>query len=228
MQADDSNSNPIAVSRHLQDILPSAENIQVRLQGYLCRLLLAVLLCPAEIPIAAQSLAEGANRPEEQRSQAPAEPQAFSDRDVVPGGIAAGNREAIHLVLTLPLLQQYARARTTLLRAMQQSPDLAPQVRGAIGRAVQRGFDGLEHEYAMIPSAVTAIRKGQMDVHSYTVTETAFMIAVGVLAGELSVPKLPGTTVATNAAFLQSHQQEVEIVLKEVTELQDQLARSVQ
>ena len=199
----------------------------MRLQGHLCRLLIAVLLCPAEIPISAQSLADAAKRPAEHRSQAPTGTQASSDRDLITGGIAAADRDALHVVLTSPLLQQFARARTSLLRAMLQSPDLASQVRGAIGRAVQRGFDGLEHEYAMIPSAVAAIRKDRMDVHSYAVTETAFLIAVGVLAGELPMPDMPGTTIATNVAFLQSHQQEVEMALKEVTELQDQLARSV-
>jgi hypothetical protein len=110
---------------------------------------------------------------------------------------------------------------------MVQSPDLARQVLGAMGRAGRRGVDGLEHEYAMIPLAVDAIRAGQLDVHSYTVIEAAFMIAVGVLAGKLSMPDTAGATVATNVAFLESRKQDVTLLLKGVTSLEDQLARSL-
>ena len=192
------------------------------------RLLVAALLCRAEIPISAQSLADTAKRSEEQRLQASADTQSFSDRDLIAGEIATGNREALQLVLTLELNRRYAGAHAALLRAMVQSPDLARQVLGAMGRAGRHGVDGLEHEYAMIPSAVDAIRSGQMDVRSYTVTETAFMIAVGVLAGKLSMPDTPGATVATNVAFLQSHQQEIAIALKEATGLEDVLSKSLQ
>ena len=180
---------------------------------------------PASVYV--QSLADVARRAEEERLQAPADTHSFTDRDLIAGGSTEGNREALSLVLTPPLLQQYSSARTSLLRAMVQSPDLTHLVVGAMGRAGQRGVDGLEHEYAMIPLAVGAIGTGQMDVHRYTVTEAAFMIAVGVLAGKLSVPDRPGTTVATNVAFLQNHQQEVAMWLKDATSLEAQLARAL-
>ena len=201
--------------------------MEVRPHVCLCRLLVAVLLCWMPVPVSAQSLADAARRTEEQRLQAPADTQSFTDRDLITSGIAVGNREALNLVLTLPLLQQYSSARTALLRAMVQSPDLARQVLGAMGRAGRRGVDGLEHEYAMIPLAVDAIRAGQLDVHSYTVIEAAFMIAVGVLAGKLSMPDTAGATVATNVAFLESRKQDVTLLLKGVTSLEDQLARSL-
>jgi hypothetical protein len=179
------------------------------------------------VAVSAQSLADAARRAEEQRQQAPADTPAFTDRDLVAGGVTESNREALNLVLTPQLLQRYASARTALLQAMVKSPGLASQVVGAMRRAGQRGVDGLEHEYATIPLAVDAIRAAQMDVHSYTVTETAFMIAVGVLAGKLSPPATAGATVATNVAFLQSHQQDVAMWLKDATGLEAQLARSL-
>ena len=172
-------------------------------------------------------MADAARRAEEQRLQAPPDTPSFTDRDLVAGGAAEGNREALNLVLTPQMLQRYSSARTALLRAMVQSPDLARQVIGAMRRAGQRGVGGLEHEYATIPLAVDAIRAGQMDVHSYTVTETAFMIAVGVLAGKLSAPATAGATVATNVAFLQSHQQDVAMWLKDATGLEAQLTKSL-
>jgi len=180
---------------------------------------------PASVYV--QSLADVAGRAEEERLQAPADTHSFTDRDLIAGGSTEGNREALSLVLTPPLLQQYSSARTSLLRAMVQSPDLTHLVVGAMGRAGQRGVDGLEHEYAMIPPAVDAIRAGQMDVHRYTVTETAFMLAVGVLAGKLSVPATAGTAVATNVAFLQSHQQEIAMWFKDAASLEAQLAKSI-
>jgi len=201
--------------------------MEVRLQARVWRLLVAILLCPMPVPVSAQSLADAARRAEQQQQQAPTGTRSFTDRDLIAGGATDGNHEALTLVLTVPLLQQYSSARTALLRAMVQSPDLARQVAAAIGGAGQRGVDGLEHEYAMIPLAVGAIGTGQMDVHRYTVTEAAFMIAVGVLAGKLSVPDRPGTTVATNVAFLQNHQQEVAMWLKDATSLEAQLARAL-
>ena len=203
-----------------------AENTKVSLQGCLRPLLVAVLVCPMSVAVSAQSLADAARRAEEQRQQAPAAP-SFTDRDLSASGVTEGNREALNLVLTPQLLQRYSSARTALLQAMVQSPDLARQVLGAMGRAGQRGVDGLEHEYATIPVAVDAIRAGQMDVHSYTVTETAFMIAVGVLAGKLSPPATASATIATNVAFLQSHQQDVAMWLKDAASLEAQLARSL-
>jgi len=175
----------------------------------------------------AQSLADAARRAEEERLQAPADTHSFTDRDLAAVEGTASNREALSLVLTPPLLQQYSTARTSLLRAMVQSSDLARQVVGAMGRAGQRGVDGLEHEYAMIPPAVDAIRTGQMDLHSYTVTEAAFMLAVGVLAGKLSVPETAGASVATNVAFLQNHQQDVATWFKDAASLEAQLAKSL-
>jgi hypothetical protein len=200
----------------------------VGLQWGLRRLLVAVLLCATPVSVYAQSLADVARRAEEERSQAPADTHSFTDRDLIAGGFTEGNREALSLVLTSPLLQQYSGARTSLLRAMVQSPDLTRRVVGAMGRAGQRGVAGLEHEYAMIPPAVDAIRAAQMDVHRYTVTETAFMLAVGVLAGKLSVPEAASTTVATNVAFLQSHQQDVAMWFKDAAGLEAQLAKSLQ
>jgi hypothetical protein len=188
--------------------------------------MVAVVLCPMAVAVSAQSLADAARRAEEQRQQSPAGTPSFTDRDLASRDLAVGNREALTLVLTLPLLQQYSGARTALLKAMVQSPDLARQVLGAMGRAGRQGVDGLEHEYAMISPAVDAIRAAQMDVHSYTVTETAFMIAVGVLAGKLSMPEMAGATIAANTAFLQSHQEDVAMLLKEATSLESQLARS--
>ena len=212
--------------RFLQKAAIRVDNKGVTCQGRLCRLLVIVLFGSMARPACAQSLADAARRAEEQQRTAPADTQAFTDRDLHGGEIAAGNREALSLVLTVPLLQQYASARTALLRAMVHSPDLTHQVLGAMGRAGRRGVDGLEHEYAMIPPVVDATRAVQMDVHSYTVTESAFMFAVGVLAGKLSAPDATTATVATNVAFLQRHQQDVERILKEATELEGQLARS--
>jgi hypothetical protein len=200
----------------------------VRLQWCLSRLLVAVLLCAMPASAPAQSLADAARRAEEERQQAPADTHSFTDRDLVADRVTESNREALSLVLTRPLLQQYSTARTALLQAMVQSPDLARQVVGAVGRAGQRGVDGLEHEYAMIPPAVDAIRAGQMDVHSYTVTEAAFMLAVGVLAGKLSVPQTADVTVAANVAFLQSHQQDIAMWFKDAANLEAQLAKLLQ
>jgi hypothetical protein len=177
--------------------------------------------------VSAQSLADAARRAEEERLQAPADSHSFTDRDLTAGRVTESNREALSLVLTPPLLQQYSTARTSLLRAMVQSPDLARQVIGATGRAAQRGVDGLEHEYAIIPPVVDAIRAGEMDPHSYTVTEAAFMLAVGVLAGKLFVPETTGATVATNVAFLQRHQQDIATWFKDAASLEAQLAKSL-
>ena len=186
-----------------------------------------MLLSAIVVHVSAQSLADAARRSEEQRQQAPADAPSFTDRDLVTGRIAVGNREALTLVLTLPLLQQYFGARTALLRAMVHSLDLARQVLGATGRAGRGGVDALEHEYASIPAAVDAMRAAQMDVHSYTVTDAAFMIAVGVLAGKLTVPSGVGGTIAVNTAFLERHQQDIVIMSREATSLDSQLATSL-
>jgi hypothetical protein len=186
------------------------------------RLLVAALWWSLAATSSAQSLADAARRAEEQRLQSPADTPSFSDRDLVAGG----NREALNLALTMPLLQQYSNARASLLRAMVRSPDLARQVVGAMGRAGRRGVDGLENEYTLIPPVVDAIRSAQMDAHSYVVTETAFMIAVGVLAGKLSVLDTASAAIATNVAFVRSHQQEIALLLKEATSLENELRTS--
>jgi hypothetical protein len=108
---------------------------------------------------------------------------------------------------------------------MVQSPDLADQVRGVIGRAGRRGVDGLEREYGLIPQMVEAARAGGLSVHEYVVTEVAFMIAVGVLAGTLSLPGAPAAALGANMEFLHGHQQEVAALFKEASSLEQLLAQ---
>jgi hypothetical protein len=179
----------------------------------------------AASPGGAQSLADAARRAEEQHQQAGAGTPSFTDRDLTAaGGLVEGNREAMSLTLTLPRLQQYAGARTAMLRAMVQSPDLTRQIRSAVGRGARRGVDGLEQEYATIPAVVNAMQASQMSVHDYAVTEVAFTAAVGVLAGKLPLAGAPGT-VGANVDFLKSHQQEVERLWRDATPLEQSLAR---
>jgi hypothetical protein len=182
-----------------------------------------VVLSAAAPAVGAQSLADAAARAKEQRQAHPDTP-SWTDRDLA-AGAAAGNREAIALELTMPLLQQYYGVRTAILRAMVQSPTLARQVLGAIGRAGREGVGGLEREYTNIPPAVDAIRAGQMTVHDYVVTEVAFMATVGVLAGKLSVSGAPAGTIGTNIEFLKRHEQEIATLHHEASVLEEQLAR---
>src|SRR6516165_6879458 len=104
----------------------------------------AVILAGAVVaaiaaPSGAQSLADAARRAEEQHQRAGAGTPSFTDRDLASSSLAVeGNHEALSLTLTLPRLQQYAGARTAMLRAMVQSPDLTRQVRGAVVRAFPR------------------------------------------------------------------------------------------
>jgi hypothetical protein len=123
----------------------------------LVRLFIAgVLVSTAAPAVCAQSLADAAARAKEQRQAHPDTP-AFTDRDLT-AEVSTGNREAVALELTMRLLQRYYGVRTAILRAMVQSPALARDVLGAIGRAGRKGVEGLEREYANIPSAVEATR----------------------------------------------------------------------
>jgi hypothetical protein len=159
-------------------------------------LITGVLVSAAAPAACAQSLADAATLAKEQ-GRAQSDIPSFTDRDLTTD-VSASNREAVALELTMPMLQQYCGVRTAILRAMVESPSLASQMLGAIGRAGTEGVVGLEREYTNIPSAVDAIRAGEMTVHSYTVTEVAFMAAVGVLAGKLSVSGVPAGMIGTN------------------------------
>lgn len=139
--------------------------------------------------------------------------------------VASSNDEAIALELTMPMLRQYYGARTTLLRAMAQSAELARQVLGAVGRAGPRGVMGLEEQYADIPAAVEATRASQLTVHAYAVTEVAFMTAAGVLAGRISMPGKPPGSIGRNVKFLQQHKPEVAALQQEVSTLEAQAGR---
>jgi hypothetical protein len=185
----------------------------------------AVVAAIAAAPSGAQSLADAARRAEEQHQRAGAGTPSFTDRDLASSSLAVeGNHEALSLTLTLPRLQQYAGARTAMLRAMVQSPDLTRQVRGAVVRAFPRGVDGLEQEYGALPAVVDAMRAGPMSVHDYAVTEIAFLAAVGVLAGKLPATGAPGT-VGINVEFLRSHEQDVQMLWRDATILEQRLAR---
>jgi hypothetical protein len=171
----------------------------------------------------AQSLADAARRAQEQRQEHP-DSQTFTDGDL--GKTAATrNTEAVRFELTMPVLQQYNAVRTAVLRKMVASVDLAKQVLGATGRAGPQGVAGLEREYADIPEVVDAIRAGQMTVHSYVITEVAFMAAVGVLAGKLSVSGAPAGAIGMNIEFLKRHEQEIAGLWKEALTLEEQLTR---
>jgi hypothetical protein len=172
-----------------------------------------------------QSLADAAARAQEQRKAHPDSP-SFTDRDLAASTAPVGNAEALRLELTMPLLQRYSAVRTAILRAMVQSPDLAAQVLGAPGRAGAAGVEGLEREYRNIPAAVDAIRAGHMTVHDYVVTDAAFMIAVGVLAGRLSVPAARAGMIDTNIDFLRRHEQDVAALWQEASALEAKMAQS--
>jgi hypothetical protein len=172
-----------------------------------------------------QSLAGAARDAEEQRRQAGADTPSYANRDLDLAGPAGGNREARALILTWPLLQRYGAVRTAILRAMVQSPELAGQVRGAIGRAGRQGVEGLEREYGLIPQVAESARAGGMNVHEYVVTEVAFMIAVGVLAGTLSLPGAHAAALGANMEFLKGHQQEIAALFKEASSLEQRLAQ---
>jgi hypothetical protein len=139
--------------------------------------------------------------------------------------VASSNDEAIALELTMPMLRQYYGARTTLLREMAQSAELARQVLGVVGRAGPRGVMGLEEQYADIPAAVEATRASQLTVHGYAVTEVAFMTAAGVLSGKISMPGKPPGSIGRNVKFLQQHKPEIATLQKEVSTLEAQAGR---
>jgi hypothetical protein len=143
----------------------------------------------------------------------------------IDAAVASSNDEAIALELTMPMLQQYYGARTILLRAMAESPELARQVLGAVGRAGPRGVMGLEEQYADIPAAVEATRARQLTVHGYAVTEVAFMTAAGVLAGRIPMPGKPPGSIGRNVKFLQQHKPEIATLQQEVSRLEAQAAR---
>jgi hypothetical protein len=197
--------------------------VTARRRSIISLFIAGVLVSAAAPAVCAQSLADAASRAKEQRQAHPDTP-SVTDRDLT-AGAPAGNREAVALELTMPLLQQYCGVRTALLRAMVQSPALARQVLGATGRAGRDGVEGLEREYANIPSAVDAIHAGQMTVHHYVVTEVAFMAAVGVLAGKLSVSGAAAGTIGTNIEFLKRHEQEIATLRHEASVLEERLAR---
>jgi hypothetical protein len=183
-----------------------------------------ILACCAAPAIGGQSLADAARRAGEDRQSRP-DALSFTDRDLT--APSAGNRDALALELTMPLLQRYAGVRTTILRAMVQSPDIAAQVQGTIPRAGARGVEGLEGEYTNIPTVVDALRAGQMTVHDYVVTEVAFMAAVGVLAGRLPVSGRPAGTIATSMEFLRRHQPDIAALFQEALTLEERLARQM-
>ena len=184
-----------------------------------------VLIYSVFSPVRAQSLADAAARAQAQR-QAPPDTQALTDHDLASSS-SNGNREAISLELTMPILQRYCSVRTALLRAMVESPDLAKQVLGATGRAGRDGVVGLEREYGGIPAAVDAIGMGHMTVHEYVITEVAFMAAVGVLAGKLSVSGPQAGTIGANIEFLNRHEQEIAALWQEASALEARLGRQV-
>jgi hypothetical protein len=96
-----------------------------------------LLVFGAASAVGAQSLADAAARAQEQRQTHPDTP-SLTNRDLT-ASVAAGNREAVAVELTMPRLQQYCGVRTAILRAMVQSPALARQVLGALGRAGREG-----------------------------------------------------------------------------------------
>jgi hypothetical protein len=192
-------------------------------------LMTVVVMAVISVPSSrAQSLADAARRAAEQRERAAgSDVKLLTDRDLAPSARPAdSNRDVMSLVLTMPMLQQYSGVRTAILRAMVQSPDVTGQVIGAISRGTRVGIDALEREYTMVPTAVDAIRAGQMSVHNYVVTEVAFMAAVGVLAGKLPIAGAPAGTLA-NVEFLKQHQPEVEMLWKDALVMEEQITRRV-
>lgn len=187
------------------------------------RLITAAALCATSVPASGQSLGDAARRAEEQRQQRPDASRSFTNDDLPDDG-SAGNREAITLQLTMPLLQRYCNVRTGILRDMVKSPDLAQRMRAAIGNAGGT-VAGLERQYASEPSVAATIQGGQMTTHEYVVTEVAFMAAVGILAGKLPAAAAPIGTIGVNVEFLKSHEPEIAAMWGEATSLQDQLMR---
>jgi hypothetical protein len=179
-----------------------------------------VLVGPTPV-VRAQSLADAAKRAEQQRQAHPDGGRSFTDRDL-PQTVSSNNSEVLGLDLTLPLLQRYAAVRTAILREMVKSPDMLGRLQAATGTAT---IAGVERVYASEPSAVQAISAGAMTTHEYVITETAFMAAVGVLAGKLPASATQNGTIGANVEFLKGHQHEIETLWQEAFALEARLAR---
>jgi len=187
-------------------------------------LTLGMLLLGAA-PICAQSLADAARRAQEQRDKHLQSP-TFTDNDLA-AVAASSNREAAFLELTMPRLQQYRDARTSMLRTLVKSPVVAGRLREAIAGAGREGADGFERAYSREPSVVEAIGAAQMTTHDYAVTEVAFMVAVGVLAGRIPASVAQAGTIGSNIEFLKRHQAELEVMWRETSALEAQLASQI-
>ena len=172
-------------------------------------------------PVRGQSLADAAKRAEEQRQDRPIPSRSFTNSDL-PDAASSNNREVVTLELTMPLLGRYYGVRTAILREMVKSPDLFTRIQAAISNpgSVAR----LEQEYGSEPAVVGAIRAGMMTTHDYVITETAYMAAVGILAGKLHASAATTSMIGTNVEFLKRHQGEIEAMWQEASGLEAQLA----
>jgi hypothetical protein len=184
-----------------------------------------VLACMSTSPVLGQSLADIAKRAEEQRQERPNELLSFKNSDLT-DVVSRNNREVVTLELALPLLERYYGVRTAILREMVKSPALARRIRSAIGStSVDGGVAIVEREYGNEPAVVEAIRAGNMTTHDYVITETAFMAAVGILAGKLPASAASTGAIGRNIEFLKRHQPEVEALWQEASPLEERLAR---
>jgi hypothetical protein len=170
-------------------------------------------------------LADIAKPAEKQRQERPNESRSFTDSDPT-DAVSRNNREVVTLELAMPLLGLYYGVRTAILRQMVKSPDLARRIRSAIGsKSVDGGVASVEREYGNEPAVVEAIRAGNMTTHDYAVTETAFMAAVGILAGESPAWAVSNGAIWRNVEFLKRHQPEVEALWQKGSALEERLAR---
>jgi len=205
---------------------PNKETLEVTLtctRPRLVGLVTAGMLCAlGSGAVHGQSLADAARRAAEQRESHPATPSlADSDRPGVDAGVSA---DAVALELTMPILERYGSARTAVLREMVKSPEVAARIQGAIGRAAGSG-EALAREYESDPVVAAAARGARMTARDYTVTEMAFMMAVGIAAGKLPPPPGPRGAIAANVEFIKRHQSDIAEIWKEALTLEERLAR---